>query len=323
MNPNFPQNQSSALLDQQFNQAKSLYESGRFVEAVTVLENVLPSLQSPGERMLTAKTIVTIVFHDILKGYPQPKTSAYDKFRHYLNISLSNYDLAEEDYQRQYLYIEVGGYENELALHKNILRQMNQNSVIKEEYAIVKTSPVWHEREVFKAGRRIDYEFDILHQVQAIRNSSNGEPVTVTKGDERSYALLAKDNAKKVAAFAPGDTRVIDEVKKWAERTDVLFIITWRPSDGYELWVGDSATKSSTGSFIGGSMALGCLSLLTFPIVWIIAYLIVCFVAAGIGFSPARYFGQVVLVSLFGTISLYALVAALIVWLYMTRRKRG
>lgn len=246
MNPNFPQNQSSATIDEQFNQAKSLYESGRFIETVTVLANILPSLQSSGERMLTAKTIITILFHDVLKGYPKPNTPEYDSFRYYLNTSLSNFDLAEEDYRLKYLYIQVGEYENELALHKSIIEQMNQNLVIQEEFSIVKSSPVWHEREVFKAGQKIDYEMDIFHKVEAINNSFDGKPITIAKGDEQTYTLLKQDNAKKVATFAPDDVGVIDEVKRWAERTDVALVTIWKPSDGYELWVMEETSSNNS-----------------------------------------------------------------------------
>lgn len=103
------------------------------------------------------------------------------------------------------------------------------------------------------ASTRIDYEMDILHRVKSTRYPS-GESVVFTKGDERAYAQLEEDNAKKVASFAPGDERVIDEVKKLVKQPDIgVLIITWRPYDGYELWIDDSSrqvTPKSGGCFI-------------------------------------------------------------------------
>lgn len=136
------------IIDEKFNQSESLYEAGRYKETVALLEDLAASSLSHGERMITARMIASILYHNILHGYPLPNTPEYAMFRQYIAISTSLFDLAELDYQATYL-------QEELELHDQIIGQMEEDEVIQVPRAIQNWQGLWRIRKEQKASEEI------------------------------------------------------------------------------------------------------------------------------------------------------------------------
>jgi hypothetical protein len=136
------------MIDEKFNQSEALYQAGKYKETVALLEDLAASSLSHGERMLTARMIVSILYHNILHNYPRPFTPEYAMFRKYIAISAGLFDLAELDYQAAYL-------QEELELHDKILEQMEENEVIQVPRAIQNWQGLWRIRKEQKASREL------------------------------------------------------------------------------------------------------------------------------------------------------------------------
>jgi hypothetical protein len=143
------------------------------------------------------------------------------------------------------------------------------------------------------------------------------EKIMIPASPEEAMTFIRQFNYQKQGEYSFDDLGVLAEIERLATAHRDVWVLPNRQSLKNELYVpSEGATTRETRSSKSGLwIGLGCLSLLVLPVVWLVIYLVACFVFAAMRFSPAEYFGPIFVISTLATIGLYASVLILFfVW---------
>jgi len=148
----------------------------------------------------------------------------------------------------------------------------------------------------------------VAEELVSLRNRHGREKIVIPASPEEAMNFVREFNYRKQAEFSIDDLQVIGATERLANQHRDVWVLFNKQTLKNELYIDPTSALRGSNSRSGLWIALGCLSLVAFPVVWLVIYLVACFVFAAMRLSPADYFGHIMLISGLATAGLYVLI---------------